>query len=581
MTSETLPQRFSVRRQLTVQVGLEQLARSVGLRLTGAAAAVLLSFHYSLLTLIRDVGLDTPLAYLGMVPIIAVLIALAVPRNRSGPDIQDRELDHIIGVPLVIGCTLAIWLLPQRMSTVYWDDRLDLPVLPIFLFGVLVLLFGLREAWRYRVPVGYLFLAWQLPYTMLIDHAVDASTTLTIKSLAAVLQVFPFARPTPGGDGSLFHIGATAASGFDVSIASACAGVNSMVGFLVVGIAFLTVTRRRRPAGSGGSSAGSAVRRKLLWLGFGLVLVWVFNLGRLLLVLAVGRQWGETVAIDGLHPYVGFLVFVVAVALAARALPLFDLETTVGRRPASALPRGHRWPRRLATSSRVRGGWRLGASTVALGALVIGGFDGGFSRYELTAGSLGQPRVSGFDQSPVTFGGSIPAAPQSFEWVRRYFGDSSTWHRYTYPAVAGDEVIADVIDAGSLSPFNTYNVQACYAFHGYPFSPQRRVDLGGGIVGFVLDYQQPEQRVTWNVVYWVWKIRATKGERYERVVLLRPSTSRGEALTRITSAPPVQSSPFRGVGYSNTSGHAAPANPARTELIALARQAVHAQPAAS
>lgn len=49
------------------------------------------AYHYSLLTLARTLDLDTPLAYLGLVPLIAVAVgASRATATVDEPDIHDR-----------------------------------------------------------------------------------------------------------------------------------------------------------------------------------------------------------------------------------------------------------------------------------------------------------------------------------------------------------------------------------------------------------------------------------------------------------------------------------------------------------
>ena len=75
---------------------------SAALRILAALAVMAAAYHYSLSTLVRNLGVDSPLAYLGLVPFIA--LAMAASRgvgSRPEPDIHDRQLDYIVGIPLV------------------------------------------------------------------------------------------------------------------------------------------------------------------------------------------------------------------------------------------------------------------------------------------------------------------------------------------------------------------------------------------------------------------------------------------------------------------------------------------------
>jgi len=560
-------------------VALRRPEDTVGLRLAVGTLAVLFAYHYSLSTLIGDLGLDSPLAYLGLVPLISVGIALLLPRGQQrGPDIHDRQLDYIIGLPLVAGAVAAIEILPGRLSTVFWTNRIDLLTLPLFVFGVSVLLFGLRTTWRYRVPVVFLFLAWPLPYSTLIERTLDFTTAATIDGVKAALQLVAVATPVPNGDGSLFQV-SNATKPFTVSIASACAGVNSMVGFVIVGTAFLAVVRGRR--------GGRAVLRKAVWLTLGLGLVWALNVLRILTVLWIGRSWGEGVAIDGFHPFIGMVTFCLAVLLILLAMPLFGLKVIAGapRNPAAEQAKarsrvlGYLSQRPLAAK-----GWRVALVAVVAAAATAGVSNSTFKHFELVAGDLGAPRLASFDEQPAVVPAYSVGQVASYDWIKRYFGGESTWNRYIYSptGAAGGSVITDVIDGTKLKPFNAYGVEACYNFHGYDTTKEVSFDLGGGVVGHALSYRNPAQAVQWNVVYWVWPVQTKQGKRYERVVL-QQSTQGGD----LGAAAP-QSSPLKGVGYSAPKGgaeaQAASAAQARTQnfLIGFAKQVVtHQSPAAA
>ena len=57
---------------------------------------------------------------------------------------------------------------------------------------------------------------------------------------------------------------------------SACSGVNSVVGFLLIGSAFAAVVR-------------GPIVRKVLWLAAGMLLLWAINLGRITFVFWAGK----------------------------------------------------------------------------------------------------------------------------------------------------------------------------------------------------------------------------------------------------------------------------------------------------
>ena len=121
------------------------------------AVAVVVAFHYSLLTLVQNLNVDTPLAYIGLVPAIALALA-ALQRHpvRREPSIYDRQLDYILGLPLLAGAIALEYILRDHLGTMFWLWRVDLLGLPLFVAGAVALLFGTRVLWRQKLAILYL-----------------------------------------------------------------------------------------------------------------------------------------------------------------------------------------------------------------------------------------------------------------------------------------------------------------------------------------------------------------------------------------------------------------------------------------
>ena len=277
---------------------------------------VVVAYHYSFSTLLRTLKTDTPLAYLGLVPFIALALAAARARPvKPEPDIHDREVDYIIGVPLLLASLAINLLLPVRLSTMFWVWRVDLLALPLFVAGSIAVLFGVRTLWRLRFPVVFLLFAWPLPYTKLLMAQLQNFTNATLVAVKAALGVVSVASPAAASDGSLFNI-THAGKTFQVSVASACSGVNGLVGYTLVTAAFLSIVKGRW-------------FKKLAWLVLGLVTIWLLNVARILLIFWTGKQWGEAVAIDALHPYLGLVTFSLGVIVMLAVMKRFGLEVNL------------------------------------------------------------------------------------------------------------------------------------------------------------------------------------------------------------------------------------------------------------
>jgi exosortase/archaeosortase family protein len=561
----------------SVPPGVKEWAarNSFALRLTASLVAIAGAYHYSLMTLVRALGLETPLAYLGLVPIMALGLALLRARPPADePTIHDRQVDVIVAIPLLAAAVLIVTALPARLSSLFWVWRVDLLSMPFFVAAVVTLVFGVRALWRLRVAIAFLLLAWPLPYTAFLSRWLDGFTGVTISALTASLRHWHVGVPAPGSDGSLFAV-THGGKQFVLSVASSCSGVNGVVGFLLVGIAFTSLVRGRRSL-------------KLLWLASGIALIWALNVVRLLIIFWAGSTWGERVAIDGLHPVIGLVLFCVGIAVMALTMPLFRLTVPAAvPRPAPAAATGSAplQPYHRLAVPRARGAVVLLLAT----ALFMGVANAGMRQYQLVAGDLGAARLLSFTTSPAAVPGYAVANVASYPWSKRFFGGDSTWLRYSYYSTNGvtsSAITADVVSTTALGRFSDYGIEACYKFHGYSVAGERSFDLGGGVTGNVLTYANPRQHMQWNVVYWIWPVKSDKGSRFERVVLLMPGKA---SVSALPGGPEPRTDPVRSLGlqtYNAASGRSAKSAGAsldrgRQFLVEFARTLVRTRPGAS
>jgi exosortase/archaeosortase family protein len=472
---------------------------------------IVVAYNYSLTTLLQLADLNTPLAYVSLVPLISLMLAYmhAKPRQAE-PAIHDRQTDYIIGIPLMVAAYLVNRLLPSKLSAMFWVWRIDLLTLPFFVAGAVAVIFGVRVLWRQKVAVGFLLLAWPYPYTTVLLSVLNAFTSATLFAMARVVKVTHIATlvgPLSGGVFSVVHNGHP----FSLSVVSACSGVSSVVGFLLVGTAFAATVR------------GPWVR-KTLWLLGGMVLLWAINVGRITLIFWAGRQAGEHFAIDILHPYIGLVTFslgVVVMILCIRPLGLhfdvapdrFKAQTPQSAKAASASKHVMAVPRVY-----------LAVAIVLVLGILVGFSNVGLQSYNLVANVAGESKLSSYIVHPVAPNGWRSTYETSYTWAEPLFGEGSVWSRYVlYPQSGGNliahtSVVADVIDSPQLETFSAYGVEQCYEFHGYSLANVAQVSLGGGITGQTLAYTSQEYG-SWTIVYWILPVTRGTSTVYERVVL--------------------------------------------------------------
>jgi exosortase/archaeosortase family protein len=465
---------------------------------------VLVAYNYSLMTLVRGLGLQTPLAYLALVPIMA--IGIAVARLRIEPrtlPIHDRDVDWIVGLGLIGISGAVLILVPQPTNSVFWLQRLDLLTLPLFVVGLISLLFGVRRVWALKGPIAFLLLAWPVPYSFFLADAAGWFTDFTASIVGLITKVLPVAHPSPG-DPSLFIIG-TAPRAFSVSIGSACAGVNSFVGFLLIGTAFLFVVR-------------GPILRRAAWLAIGLATIFLLNVVRIATILAVGAAFGQTAALEILHPVAGLIVFNIGVLAMVLLVGRFGLRFIGGTdRPDDAGAAVQPTPVR-----RVRP-----AMLVALGAaLVLGITNAAYARYETISSGLGDARLGTFDVRESSLPRWDSRVIAKFPQAQQYFGGSATWDRSSVWSLPGAALSAsrtlyvDVITTDDPGTFAAYTMEACYKFHGYDISSVATADIGAGVQAQLIDYTNTKVKADWSALWWEWPYSDGFRTRYERVVIL-------------------------------------------------------------
>ncbi len=475
-------------------------------------AVVVIAYSYSLTTLVQLADLNTPLAYVSLVPVVALILAAVYSRpSQPEPSIHDRQTDYIIGLPLMAAAVCINRFLPAKLSAMFWVWRIDLLTLPFFVAGAVAVIFGVRVLWRQKVAVAFLFLAWPYPYTSVLLSVLNAFTSVTLLAITRIVQVVHVAKPLGGPNDSIFTV-VHGGHPFNLSVISACSGVSSVVGFLLVGTAFIAVIR------------GPLVR-KLVWLAGGMLLLWLINLGRLTLVFWAGQQFGEHFAINVLHPFIGLVTFTLGVGVMILCIrPLGLRIANLDRKHPSALVASGAHPegqgRHVLPVPKVY----LAVSLVLVFAVIVGFCNVGLQSYNLVADVSGSPKVVSFINDPVTPTGWSSRYEATFQWAAPLFGEQSTWNRYMlYPGIGGDlqartQIVADVIDTPDLQAFAAFGVEQCYQFHGYSLTNVSQIQLAGGVNGQTLAYTS-QQFGSWSIVYWILPVKRGANTVYERVVL--------------------------------------------------------------
>jgi exosortase len=487
------------------------------IRVGAAIAAVAAGYHFSLAVLASDWRHDTPLAHLILVPpLAAVLLVGACRRHRHVASFGLSRLDLLVAAIFFLVPLVIVAVGPVLWSKYFWAMRLDLLTLPLFASATIALLFGSRALVPLAFPLAFLLLAWPLPYLAVLEHALGAFTRATTIAVATIADTIGIATPVPGSDQSRYLIAHEGAQTV-VSVASACSGVNSLIGFLVVGVAALWLVRGR-------------IGLRLAWLLTGAVLVLMLNVLRIVAVLVVARLFGERAAFELLHPVAGILVLNVGFLLLLQLLPLFGLhrrpfgddESDVADSPlaASSPLEEQATPARLIPRLAL-----LVAGTVVL-ALANGQLASSAIGFEAT----GRPAVGSFIEHPGIGDRWRVLQTERITWGTQYYGRDSSWVRYRLRPTnsAGGArpftVWVDAVVSTDLGALNVHTLARCYDFHGYRVDTAKRVALGNGVIAQLFVYRT--KRGVWHALAWQSPVLHQGSVRHERIVLLARTLAR-------------------------------------------------------
>jgi hypothetical protein len=194
------------------------------------------------------------------------------------------------------------------------------------------------------------------------------------------------------------------------------------------------------------------------------------------------------------------------------ALPLFGL------RPRDPVAPAKKASFTAAAAPRTTRRLVVLAGLLAVLSLLVALADHGLAPYAAFEDGFGAPKVQPFS------GDSAPAGWQiyheaDYPWAQQYFGANSTFQRYTVSSGAGGLVFADVVRTDDRGALDAYNLQNCFLFHNYSIVTSRRVDLGNGVTGLLLNYADSREHAQWATVSWAWPVNVNGETHYERVAL--------------------------------------------------------------
>ena len=453
----------------TPQRRLAGLASSAPARIALALVLVVAAYWYSLGSLVSAWDPADARSVACVVPVIAALLLLAVARPAvDEPAIHDRQVDYLLGIAALAAAIFMLVMLPRRMDVAFWVERLDLLSLPLFVAGLVFVLFGTRALWRVRWALLFMVLVWPV---MTRTAAARVSGPLASTSRAAVGSITDALGLARG--------------------ASATSSTATMVLLAVVAGFALVIWARPRPM------------RAVVVIAILAVAAWCANVARLTTARAVGASH-DAVASRAILGSAGFLVTATLVVVVTARL-LF-----VGRGPQPTHRRSIS-PRR--SPAVLRPGLAVGlVGAVAVAAGIV---TAGYVRYDAVVGPLGDARVEPLGTRQLAVPGYLAVA-------ERHAGRSSAGrHRFEFEpedaAPGSPPLVVDSFAVGDPGDGTVASLRGAYPLNGAVLVSRRSVGLGAGGDGDLVVFRRARQ--TWTALSWVWPVHDGTRETYERIVV--------------------------------------------------------------
>ena len=361
-----------------------------------ALAALILAYYNSLSISSFVISDSDPYTY-GIVVMLMgmVFLFLGVRDKRLEPSPKAAW----IGAGSAIVAAYALLLAYARVSLSFWfiSYRVDVLLIPIFLAGIILGVFGPSGLSRLKYQIVYLFFASGVVLSPLI--ALNAPFTGLnaglVYSLIKALGV-PVVR-----NGLVI----SAASSGSISIASTCADIAAFIAIALFMIP-LAYFYDGKP------------KKKLEWVASGVALLFIFNIFRMSLIAVLWAYYGIGEAVATFHLFIGSVLFYASIIIMILVAGKFGMKLPFLRDYMIE----RRKSRRLGVDMRYVAVWAVAAGAVAFALTIPYSSALNFGYYGFS-GAL-SPEQS------ASIGGFLESSIRAAGYSETYIGNESGYYTF-------------------------------------------------------------------------------------------------------------------------------------------------------
>jgi len=227
------------------------------------------------------------------------MVRAVIPFETSNQRRQTKHLPTLSGILLCITAIILYW----HGSYTFTPLEYHILTLPIFVAGLTLILFNLQTLRQLAFPIAFLIFLTPPPSEILYGLG---STLSVISSEASNTIVNALGIPSTisseyGNPTIIITRPDNTTIGFTVDIA--CSGIYSLIGFLIFAAFIAYITRDK-------------TWKKAATFLIGLPLIYILNIIRITIILLIGYQYGEQLALQTFHLLGGWvLIFIGTIIL--------------------------------------------------------------------------------------------------------------------------------------------------------------------------------------------------------------------------------------------------------------------------
>lgn len=212
------------------------------------------------------------------------MLRATMPIQNTRQTSEIRLMQTVTGLLTIATATLLYWYGSYTFTPIEYH----MATLPIFTAGMVLVLFNLQTLRQLFFPIAFLIFLMPVPSEILYTVGSTLSVLSSeVSSWLAQIAGIPSTLTSRYGTPAILITQSNGAQiPFIVDIA--CSGVYALLGFLVFAVLLVYLVRDR-------------IWKKLTMVAAGILLVVVLNVARIIAILGIGYQFGETFALQVFH----------------------------------------------------------------------------------------------------------------------------------------------------------------------------------------------------------------------------------------------------------------------------------------